>query len=119
MKILEKQIDFKSFTYNQVYRDGHYAIYSQGRGNTVYGYEAIRIRSHNGYEIAGVKILPSEIYPSSAKWGIDGYTVSDLTEAHKKILLMKNKEFTLGAVVNGEAPQLQKRGRGRPRKNFK
>ena len=51
MKILEKNFERKKFEYDQIYRKANLAIYKQK--NIEYGsltYEAIVIKSHNGYE---------------------------------------------------------------------
>lgn len=93
MRILEKSFDRKGFRYEQVYRKDNRAIYTQtipDVGSLAYSfhsrtYEVIVIKSHNGYEIAGTQILPSEVYPSSNQWGDTGWTYQTLEEAQNKI----------------------------------
>lgn len=92
MKILEKSFTRKKFQYDQLCRKGNLAIYTQkhleSEGLT---YEVIIIKSHNGYEIAGTKIEPSEVYPSDTQWGILGWTCQTLEAAQNK---MKKLEET-------------------------
>jgi len=86
MKILEKSFERKKFQYDQIYRKGNLAIYKQK--NIEYGsltYEAIVIKSHNGYEIMGNKIPPSEVYPCDSQWGDLAWTYQTLEEAQNKI----------------------------------
>ena len=86
MKILEKTFDRKVFNYEQLYRKDNLAIYSQKHKDTGFTtYETIIIKSHNGYEIGGVKIEPSEVYPSDSQWGILGWTCQTLDAAKNKI----------------------------------
>jgi len=86
MKILEKNFDRKVFNYQQLYRKNNLAIYSQTHRETGFAtYEAIVIKSHNGYEIAGTKIEASEVYPSDTQWGILGWTYQTLEAAQNKI----------------------------------
>ena len=85
MKILEKSFERKKFQYDQIYRKGNLAIYTQK--NVEYGsltYEAIIIKSHNGYEIMGTKIPPSEVYPCDSQWGDFGWSYQTLEEAKNK-----------------------------------
>jgi len=86
MKILEKSFERKKFQCDQIYRKGNLAIYTQK--NVEYGsltYEAIVIKSHNGYEIMGTKIPPSEVYPCDSQWGDFGWSYQTLEEAKNKI----------------------------------
>jgi hypothetical protein len=85
MKKLEKQFTSKGFEFNQVLRKGNMAIYEKGRAESSNkSYELIYIKSHNGYEIAGNKIPPSEIYPSDSSWGTYGWTYITFDEAKSK-----------------------------------
>jgi len=86
MKILEKNFDRKVFNYEQLYRKNNLAIYAQKHKDTGFTtYEAIIIKSHNGYEIAGTRIEPAETYPSDTQWGILGWTYQTLEGARNKI----------------------------------
>jgi hypothetical protein len=107
-KTLAKTFRKNGFDYQQVWREGDFAIYKQSKeGVTKNWFEAIQITRHDGYEIAGNKIEPSEIYPSNEKWGTFGFTCVDLSSAKKRIdfmknhadkILLKNKE----SIVRGE-----------------
>jgi hypothetical protein len=86
MKILEKNFERKIFNYEQLYRKGNLAIYAQKNKETGSAtYEVIIIKSHNGYEIGGVKIEPSEVYPGDSQWGILGWTCQTMEAAKNKI----------------------------------
>ena len=101
-KPLEKNLRKNGFDYEQVWREGDFAIYKQSKeGINKNWFEAIQITRHDGYEIAGTKIEPSEVYPSNEKWGLFGFTCADLPLAQKRIefmkthadqILLKNKE---------------------------
>jgi len=86
MKILEKSFTRKKFQYDQIYRKNNLAIYTQthteSKGLT---FEVILIKSHNGYEIAGTRIEPSEVYPGDSQWGILGWTYQTLEAAKNKL----------------------------------
>jgi hypothetical protein len=93
MKILEKEITSKGFKYVQLLREDKFAIYEQSKkGHDVKKYEVIIIDSHNGYEIGGQQVLPSEMYPSSTLWGVKGFTMESYDEALKKIKTLKKKQ---------------------------
>jgi len=92
MKKLEKKFSKKGFTYTQVKRVGMKAIYSQVKDDietSTERYEVVVIKSHDGYEIAGNKIPPGEVYPSSTQWGVAGWTYLDLKSAENKFLKLK------------------------------
>lgn len=95
MKILDKKITNKNFKYKQIEREGSIAIYEQSLidpPSTKKWYEVIVIRSHDGYEIAGNKVAPSEMYPSANHWGTLGWTCSDLETAKKKFNKLVRQE---------------------------
>jgi hypothetical protein len=87
MKKLEKQFVKKGFKFTQVTRKGDVAIYKQENAklkNPKANYEVVIIKSHNGYEIGGSKIVAAEVYPGSTQWGLLGWTYSDLPEAEER-----------------------------------
>lgn len=92
MKLLATKIIYKGFTLTQVSRDGNIAVYSQvwnGCKNPSTAYEVIRIQHHNGREIMGTHIPPSEYYPRSETWGTCGWTYVDKDSAlHKAVELV-------------------------------
>lgn len=73
------------FDFQQVKRDGEYAIYKKtGTGKPCRGicFEVIRIQSHTGRIFPNGQIAPpSEFYPSSESWGIDGFTCQTIERA--------------------------------------
>lgn len=85
MKKLETKFTSKGFEFTQVLRKGNMAIYEKQHSQSANPtYELIYINSHNGYEIAGNKIPPSEVYPSDSAWGTYGWTYTTLDEAKAK-----------------------------------
>jgi hypothetical protein len=93
MKILEKEFTYKGFIFNQLYRDGKFAIYEQSREDfKVKKYEAVVIESHNGYDLAGQHFPPAEMYPSSTQWGVKGFTLDSYDDALDKVKYLKKVE---------------------------
>ncbi len=114
MKILEKEFKSKGYYFKQILRDGNYAIYEKWNDNGARGLEVIRIKSHQGYSIAGVDILPAEIYTSSEKWGVDAFSPFTLEQAKEKLIWMRDKQFN-APEINQESGEPVKRKRGRPK----
>ena len=87
MKKINKEFESAGFKYKQIHREGIYAIYERCYSNNVNNkhYEVIKRQSHNGIEIAGNKIPPSEFYPSSNSWGVNGFTCLNKADAYKRI----------------------------------
>jgi len=97
-KKLEKEFRCYGFDMKEVWRKGDFAIYQQSKsGSNKIWFEAVQITKHEGYEIAGNKIPPSEVYPSNEKWGKLAFTCGSVEEAHKKIDLMKNHSDIIAA----------------------
>ena len=116
MKILEKEFISLGFTFKQVVRDGNYAVYTKTKpSHRELSYEVIRIRSHNGYTIAGNYCPPSEMYPSSEKWGLDGFSPTNKKQAFEKMDWMMNEQFPPQPESPAESPA--GKPRGRPKKN--
>jgi hypothetical protein len=87
MKKIETVFTKKGFKYTQVVRKGDKAIFTQERaekGSVMKNYEVVLIKKHNGYEIGGSVIPPSEVYPSSTQWGALGWTFQSIEDARKK-----------------------------------
>lgn len=104
-KPLPTEFDKFGFHFKQIWREGDYAIYEQTKeGHAHKNWEAIRIRRHDGFQIAGNEIEPKEIYPSNERWGDDGFTLTSIEDARAKIKVMQE-------YVEPE----KKRGRGRPK----
>lgn len=87
MKKLEKEFESAGFKYKQIHREDMYAIYERKHidSNSPPHYESIKIQSHNGMEIAGNKIQPSEYYPSSNSWGTHGFTCINRKNAYDRL----------------------------------
>lgn len=87
MKKLEKEFESAGFKYKQIHREDMYAIYERKHidSNSPPHYESIKIQSHNGMEIAGNKIPPSEYYPSSKNWGTYGFTCINRKNAYNRL----------------------------------
>ena len=117
MKILEDNFNSKGFNLSLVKREGDVAIYKKILENSeteAHNFEVIAIKRHNGYEIAGIKMPPAEMYPSNTQWGDWAYTCANLEDADKRFIQLKDKltNYTATSVLaSGE-----KRKRGRPRK---
>lgn len=79
MKSIPTTFRRDGFDLVQIVRLGDCAIYRKFRGRHV-GFEVIRISQHHGKTIE-----PSEMYPSSKKWGVDGFTVPDYATALEKL----------------------------------
>jgi len=117
LKILEEAFTSKGFKLQQVKRDGDVAIYKKQLDDPEshnYHYEVIAIKRHNGYEIAGVKMPPSEMYPSDSQWGDWAYTCSTIEDANNRFNQLTEKLNNYNATAI--SPSGEKRGRGRPRK---
>jgi hypothetical protein len=118
MKILEQEFDSRGFHFKQVMREGMYAVFEKTNTNGYKGYESVRLKSHNGYEIAGVFIPPAESMPSAETWGADGFSFlhTQKDKALEKLQWMKTKQFnSLPQQIDSQGVPV-KRGRGRPRK---
>jgi hypothetical protein len=92
MKTIDKEFTYKNFNYKQILRDGKIAIYEQKLKDGIkINYEVVIIEEHNGYEIAGNKFPPAEMYPSSNQWGVKGFTFTDYDDAFVKFKKLKKK----------------------------
>lgn len=92
---LEKDFTKKGIRYVLVKREGMFAIYETFlvKTGSSLGYEVICIYTHDGYTIMDNHMEPAEMYPSSNKWGIDGWTYlkQEYNRAEQKFLsLLKN-----------------------------
>ena len=117
LKILEESFTSKGFKLQQVKRDGDIAIYKKQLDDPEcenYHYEVIAIKRHNGYEIAGVKMPPAEMYPSDSQWGDWAFTCTTIEDANRRFGELQEKLTNYNATAI--LPSGEKRGRGRPRK---
>jgi hypothetical protein len=95
MKKLDKDFESAGFKYKQIHREKMFAIYERNHiSSENKHYEAIKIQSHNGMEIAGKKLPPSEFYPSSNSWGRYGFTCITKKEAYNRLDRMMKEDDT-------------------------
>ena len=94
MKKLSTEFESAGFKYKQIHRENAYAIYERSYISNIEKkhYEVIKIQSHNGIEIAGNKIPPSEFYPSSNSWGTNGFTCISRENAYKRFDRMMKED---------------------------
>lgn len=126
-KPLEKEFTKNKFRLKQLVREGDVAIFHKvGLDPQPHdaGFEVVVIGRHNGYEIAGNKIEPSECYPSNEQWGTKGWSYRDLFTAEARYLRLRNGDVTVDlseaapvgeteeAPVPPVAPKSQRRARG-------
>jgi hypothetical protein len=92
-KPLATQFRRGGFDYRQIYREGDFAMYRQTwKGNEhSAGFEVIRIRRRDGFQIGDKFVEPYEIYPNSEAWGVDGFTFTNRNKAWAKFF-----EISLG-----------------------
>ena len=88
MKLLPLELKKNGFTYRQHLREGFKAIYSQYCHDLkkIIAHEVFYIKSHNGYEIAGNYIEPSETYPHNEAFGVSAWSIKDFPRAEIKYL---------------------------------
>jgi hypothetical protein len=87
-KPLQKEFRRDGFTYRQIAREGHGAIYKQtwnGCSDPSVCYEVICIHRREAFQIDGRLVEPAEVYPNSAAWGVDGFTLTDKDAAFAKL----------------------------------
>lgn len=84
MRRLEPIIERGQFRYEQVWREGWWAIYRQTqRGSTWERFEVVHIRRNKARKIGEISIEAMESYPSSEDWGTYAWTAMTLDRAHK------------------------------------
>lgn len=104
MKKLDKEFESSSFKFKQIHRENMFAIYERHHiSSEKKHYEAIKIQSHNGYEIAGNKIPPSECYPTSNSWGTHGFTCLTKKAAYDKLDEMMKEDERNKEIANKKA----------------
>lgn len=85
MKALQPRFKKNGFFHSQSIRVGNIAVFQRWKGKELPHFETIVIGSHDGYELAGVKIAPAETYPSSSAWGSQGWTFNNRESAIRKM----------------------------------
>ena len=73
MKIL-KEYSKNGYKFSQLKRIGNIAAFEGIRESGAKTFEVIHIQSHDGREIHGKKVEPSEYPPSNTQWGVKGWT---------------------------------------------
>ncbi len=96
---LKKKFTKKVFTFTEIKRVKNFAIYKKQKSKKIFTYEVIYITTHNGYEIAGNKIEPSEVYPSTNEWGWRGYTYLNLLDAESRMQKMIKEKEKLESMI--------------------
>ena len=97
-KPLRKEFHRGGFNYRQIVREGDVALYEQRRigcPDVAVGFEVIRVRRREGFQIDGRFVEPAEVYPASGLWGVDGFTLTDRTKAWNKFFEMSLEEPAL------------------------
>jgi len=87
-KRLPTRFQRDGFEYRQIAREGNAAIYEQtwsGCPEPSVCYEVVRVRRREGFRIDGRLVEAAEVYPSSAAWGVDGFTLTDKDAAFAKL----------------------------------
>lgn len=104
MKKLDINFESKGFKFKQIHREKNYAIYErQYDTSDIKHYEVIRIQSHNGYEIFGKKIPPSECYPTSNSWGTNGFTCVSRQAAYDRLDRIMKEDMLNKEAANKKA----------------
>ncbi len=132
MKVLDTEFEASGFGFKQVERDGDFAIYKRwrvGNEDNIH-FEVIRITRHNGFTAPnGTFYPPAEMYPTAAKWGVNGFTIESKDRALEVMSqLIKNMQTNntvsevaeLSAEITGTATEstgAKTKGRGRGRKS--
>ena len=91
--------------YQQIYREGDFAIYQQTWKGDQHSaaFEVIRIRRREGFVIGGRFVEPAEIYPNSEAWGVDGWTVLNKEVAFRKLRAIAASSNALVSFEQKEA----------------
>jgi hypothetical protein len=103
-KLLEGYLQRGQFSYKQLVREQDIAIYSQtwrGCSEPSIAFDVICVRRHNGKEIKGHPVEPSEFYPSSTEWGKYAFTFIDKEAAFAKLRELSRQR----SRSNQNAPQ--------------
>lgn len=104
---IREEFTLKGYSFKMVSREGDYAVYEQSKSEHINKtYEVVRIRRHDGYAIAGNNCPPSEMYPSSEKWGVDAFTANTKKAAFAKMDWMMNHQEELEEASKKRNPKL-------------
>ena len=96
MKALANEFRKSGFDFKLLLRDGNVALLRKTKPALFFeSYEVVRVQRHNGYQIAGKKIPPAEMMPSSYNWGTHGWTFTSYDAACVKFNQLKDKQSVL------------------------
>jgi hypothetical protein len=87
MQLLETEFQESGFAFRQIDRDGDVAIYEKqwlGKVDAAIGYEVIVIQRKPAQTLFGRKYPAREVYPASARWGEQGWTLTTRERALEK-----------------------------------
>ena len=95
-KRLRLFLSMADFNYRQIAREGDVAIYEQrSRDTENVCYEVVRIRRHEARTFPSGKSSPArEAYPTSAAWGVDGFTLIDQDAAYAKLRELRSRQIS-------------------------
>jgi hypothetical protein len=83
-KVVNIAFRYSGFTLTQLKRFGDVAFYRQSKSGLPDAYEVVLIQKHEAYSAFGKDIPAGEHYPSSAQWGICGFTFRTFERAERK-----------------------------------
>src|SRR6186713_2645735 len=74
----------RGWNHTQLKRTGEWAIYERSKPEGLPPHhEVVRIRWKEARMVGGREIPEGEHYPSSSRWGVDGFTLRDLEDAER------------------------------------
>ena len=91
--ILPKKFKSHGFNFEQVVREGDFAIYKKWKdGQISISWEVIKIMKQKEFKLGDTIIPKKEAFCSDSQWGIFGFTLCSKEDALKKMdLIMKNE----------------------------
>lgn len=102
-KKLETEFTKKGFNFKQSWRVGDFAIFERkNKTSSKAHFEAIKVTRHDGYEIAGTKIEPSECYPNAEAWGYHGFTCPTIERAKLRIKEMRDNPEDVKTITKNK-----------------
>ncbi len=96
------------FDFDQILREGDFAIFGQSKAGRVMAYEVVHIRRHEGFAISGRQVEPAEFYPRSEDWGSYGWSLPTREAAFAKLNMIA------GDCQRSPSPQASPRSRSHP-----
>jgi hypothetical protein len=93
--VLPLKFSSKGFSYEQVLREGDFAIYTQKDKYNKIWYIPMVVQKYQSYEIAGNVMPAAEKMPKDELWGTLAYTELTLEKAKTRLEQLKNYIKTL------------------------